>query len=119
MQPPPLHAADDAERQLQQPFQFGQQPLQPNFDAADDVEPAVQQLLELAAGQPQLHPPAAPVFAVLGDSDSSSEDDMTQPAAAELRFVKGDAILGDARHFCDQILKKFRNTTRMQAWNIT
>ena len=40
-------------------------------------------------------------------------------ATAELRFIKGDAVLGDARHFCDQILKKFRTSTRMQAWNIT
>jgi len=38
-------------------------------------------------------------------------------ATAELRFIKGDAVLGDARHFCDQILKKFRTSTRMQAWN--
>ena len=43
---------------------------------------------------------------------------MTQPAA-ELRFVKGDAVLGDARSFCEQILKRFRTSTRMQAWNIT
>ena len=43
---------------------------------------------------------------------------MTQPAA-ELRFVKGDATLGDARHFCEEILKRFRTSTRMQAWNIT
>ena len=43
---------------------------------------------------------------------------MTQ-AAAELRFVKGDAVLGDARSFCDQVLKKFRTSTRMQTWNIT
>ena len=43
---------------------------------------------------------------------------MTQPAA-ELRFVKGDAVLGDARSFCEQILKRFRTSTRMQAWSIT
>ena len=55
---------------------------------------------------------------LLGDSDSSSEDDMTQPAT-ELRFVKGDAVLSDARSFCEQILKRFRTSTRMQAWNIT
>ena len=43
---------------------------------------------------------------------------MTQ-AVAELRFVKGDAILGDARSFCEQILKRFRTSTRIQAWNTT
>ena len=43
---------------------------------------------------------------------------MTQPAA-ELRFVKGDATLSDARHFCDQIFKRFRTSTRMQGWSIT
>ena len=43
---------------------------------------------------------------------------MTQPAT-ELRFVKGDAVLGDARSFCEQILKRFRTSTGMQAWNIT
>ena len=53
LQPPPLHHGDDAaEQQLQQPFQFGQQPAQPNFDDPDPVAPAVQQLLELAVGQP-------------------------------------------------------------------
>ena len=121
MQPPPLQQGHDAtEPHLQQPFQFGQQPAQPNFDASDPVAPAVQLLLKLAARQPLLHLLAGPQFAfvVLGDSDSSSEDDMTQPAA-ELRFVKGDAILGDARSFCEQILKRFRTSTKMQAWNIT
>ena len=43
---------------------------------------------------------------------------MTQPAA-ELRFVKGDATLGDVCHLCDQILKRFRTSTRMQGWSIT
>ena len=120
MQPPPLQQDHDAaEHHLQQPFQFGQQPAQPNFDAADPVAPAVQQLPELAADQPLLPPGPQFAFAVLGDSDSSSEDDMTQPAAAELRFVKGDAVLGDARSFCEQMLKRFRTSTRMQAWNIT
>ena len=44
---------------------------------------------------------------------------MTHAAAAELRFIKGDATLGDARHFCDQILKKFRTSSRMQTWSLT
>ena len=43
---------------------------------------------------------------------------MTRPAP-ELQFVKGDAVLGDARSFCEQVLKRFRTSTRMQTWNIT
>jgi hypothetical protein len=120
LHPPPLQQGNDAaEQHLQQPFQFGQQPAQPDFDAVEPVVPAVQQLLNLAAGQPLLPPGPLLAFAVLGDSDSSSEDDMTHAAAAELRFIKGDATLGDARHFCGEILKRFRTSTRMQGWNIT
>ena len=121
LQPQPLHHGDDAaERQLQQPFQFGQQPAQLNLDDPNSVAPAVQQLLELATGQLLLHLPVGPqfAFAVLGGSDSSSENDMTQPAA-ELRFAEVDVVLGDARSFCEQILKGFRTSTRMQAGNIT
>ena len=44
---------------------------------------------------------------------------MTHAAAAELCFVKGDAVLGDARPFCGQVLKKFRTPTRVQTWDIT
>ena len=38
-----------------------------------------------------------------------------------MRFDKGDAILGDARSFCEQILKslRFRTSTKMQTWDIT
>ena len=43
---------------------------------------------------------------------------MTQPAP-ELRFVKGNAVLGNARSLCEQVLKRFRTSTRMQTWNIT
>ena len=107
MQPPPLQQDHDAaEHHLQQPFQFGQQPAPPNFDAADPVAPAVQQLPELAVDQPLL--PLGPqfAFAVLGDSDSSSEDDRMQPAAAELRFVKGDATLGERDYNLFKLRKK-------------
>ena len=61
----------------------------------------------------------SPLFAALGDSDSSSDDDMLLPVATEPQFAKGDAVLGDAMVFCDQSLKKFRTSTRTQAWTLS
>ena len=39
-------------------------------------------------------------------------------AAMDPKFIKGDQRLGDTRLFTELILKKVRQSTRMQTWSI-